>query len=273
MDLREITTRDSIVRYTANSYTISLTDQKHPNELSQHLTNTTLRVFILPLIFKINPVEIAAITVKLWKKFTLFSDSQTALRRLEKRIHHCSELDALITEVLATLDSPYQSNIEITFVWIPTYSGTSSHDVVNATLPLLNPSGLKDHLYYLVQNLWNMEWSLTAGKLWSIKPDVRNRTPFIGKSRGSSRTLETSSERLPLGHTSFSPIPPICSTCNDLLIGLHIINNCRLYCCHRHEFGDFCIEMILGSKRLTSIHWCKTQLRDHSLTAIGFPLI
>jgi hypothetical protein len=186
--------------------------------------------------------------IALYTKYFICSDSKNSLRKLQT--NDDSKLDTLTAQTLFFLQHLLQSNVEITFIWIPGHCGNIGHDVVDMAtkmepeyyIPLISPISLKDHIRKCVESSWEAEWLLSLGKLRALKENITNWTRDISNHCSATRNIETTINRIFLGHTRLTheyifrrEPPPTCSRCSERLTIAHIFSStCNSYIRNPH---------------------------------------
>ncbi len=185
-------------------------------------------------------------------KFLIFSDSKTSLKKLQQ--YQAGIVDVLTSHIIFYINHLLRSGIEIKFVWIPAHHEIIGHDIVDSLakvseepyLPLLNPDDLKLYLQHILYIKWKTEWQQQISKLGTIKRDIQDWTRTIGKTCKNSRHIETSINRIYLGHSKvthqhlFLRQPsPTCDNCpHSQLTIRHLIEECSIYNQQRRLLRD-----------------------------------
>jgi hypothetical protein len=178
-----------------------------------------------------------------FSKFLIFTDSQTSLRKLQADEN--PNTDALTSQTQFILNQLAQQDITIVLTWIPGHRDIIGQDLVDAaakskpetTIPPLNNPDIKAYLHQQIMALWNEEWTHTTdNELRSIKSDISNWTNIFSTLCATSRSTETTINRIFLGHSRLTheyiflhQPPPICNLCSTPLTILHIIQHCKSY--------------------------------------------
>lgn len=188
-------------------------------------------------------------------KFVIFSDSFSALCRLEKIDYYYSTIRKIQHEV----HNAMLKGTIIEFCWVPGHAeiaGNERADKAAKTAAEKQPEFIPIHfsdwiplIRSAILQSWNNEWTNCHDKMREVIPNVEKRD-FRNKL---SRRDEVIINRLRTGHTWFShqhlinevvaTPPPLCEFCDDALTSVkHTLIECRALQQKRHDIFQYELE-------------------------------
>ena len=174
-------------------------------------------------------------------KFTIYTDSRSAIDALDQYEHKCS----LVQKTKIMIHKLKEKGKEVQLCWIPSHIGIRGNEIADSmakkaiTKPRCNePIPLLDHMNKIKQIIsqkWQKRWDeVTNNKLKEIKETTKEWSTSIQKDRQTESILT----RLRIGHTKLTHgylmnIPrdpaPSCNECNVTLTIKHIFSNCKKF--------------------------------------------
>jgi kelch-like protein 2/3 len=184
--------------------------------------------------------DLVRISDRCWgHSVALYSDSRSALQSLSIRPVRLT----LVNQILESLSILEESNISVSFCWVPAHVGIVGNEVADklakeATEPeetLMNYIPFLDFVPHLKKHLtkkWERKWHSAdrPDKLYEVKPFVK---PWQSASF-KVRREETIMTRLRIGHTRVTHgyimcgkvEPRKCGRCKEIFTVKHILINC-----------------------------------------------
>ena len=173
-------------------------------------------------------------------KFTIFSDSQSAITSLKKY----NPIDPLTIKIKNLIYKLTSENKQISFCWVPAHVNIQGNELADkaakeaAENPSININSvpfedIKRTVRTYINKKFNTNWQNlnTNTKLKSIKPHTFKWPTISHPNRLFTKKLN----RLRIGHTylthnylmSNPQIPPVCTKCGGPLTVQHILIDCR----------------------------------------------
>ena len=188
------------------------------------------------------------------KKFTIFSDSQSALLSLKPG----AALSPIAEDIKTAINQASRKSIEIDFCWVPGHMNISGNEKADAAakeaaarITTLTPTraiphtDMKRTIKCAIIKGWQEKWlsfNQEGSKLREIKRDVGAWISSYNKNRRQ----ETALCRLRIGHTNITHAflmernrnPPVCERCRVPITVKHLLVQCRKYDATRNKYFD-----------------------------------
>ena len=217
------------------------------------------------------------------RKYTIFSDSQSALQALAPKMHN----SPLVQKIKQKLSLANSKNIEICFCWVPAHCDIPGNEKADklakeAALTAADDRAVSNPIPHTdiatviqgaVKKRWQLYWlggDHRGQKLLEIKEEISTWSSANQKNR----KIECVLARLRIGHTNVTHAylmegltnPPQCETCHTVISVKHILMECTKYSpIRRKYFRNASLSSMIGDNKEFSVEKLTLFLQETGL--------